>query len=252
MARASAGARARSSVDEAEAARFARMAADWWDPDGAFRPLHRITPARIAFVRDQLAAHFGREPLAGAPLAGLSLLDVGCGGGLVAEPMTRLGARVVGIDVAPEIVAAAAAHAEDVGLEIDYRAATAEELAAAGEAFDVVLAMEVVEHVADLGAFLDACAALVRPGGAMVVATLTRTAKAFALAVVGAEYVLGWLPRGTHDWRRFVRPSELARGLRGRGLAVEVLAGLAYDPLTGGWALSRDLAVNYMAFATRA
>ena len=180
------------------------------------------------------------------------MLDVGCGGGLLAEPLARLGAAVLGIDAAKEAVEAAALHAAEGGLAIDYRHATAEELAEAGARFDVVLNMEVVEHVADVDAFLGASAALVKPGGAMVLATLNRTPKAFALAIVGAEYLLRWLPRGTHDWRRFLRPSELANLLRGHGLEIEELTGVAYNPLSGAWHLTRDLDVNYMVFAVKA
>jgi 2-polyprenyl-6-hydroxyphenyl methylase/3-demethylubiquinone-9 3-methyltransferase len=242
----------RSSVDDAEIARFAAMAEAWWDPDGKFRTLHKFNPPRLAFLRDRLCAHFGRPAGTLRPLDGLAILDVGCGGGLVSEPLARMGARVTGIDAAAENVAVARAHAEATGLAIDYRHATAEDLADAGARFDAVVALEVVEHVADLDAFLGACAAVTRPGGAMVVATLNRTAKAFAFAVVGAEYVLGWLPRGTHQWRKFVRPSELARALRARGLVLAELAGMRYEVLTDEWRLCDDLSVNYLAFATKA
>ncbi len=242
-----------STVDPEEIARFTALAEAWWDPDGKFRPLHRLNPTRIAFIRDRVAAHYDRDPLKARPLRGLTLLDVGCGGGLLSEPMARLGARVTGIDAAEKSIHIARAHAEQSGLSIDYRHATAEELAQdiipGGGGFDVVLNMEVVEHVANLDIFLAATSALVKPGGAMVVATLNRTAKAFALAVVGAEYVLGWLPRGTHDWRKFVRPSELAAGLRPHGGEIREFTGVAYNPITDKWSLSQDLSVNYMAFA---
>lgn len=241
----------RASVDDAEIARFAAMAEAWWDPDGKFRPLHKFNPPRLAFLRDRLCAHFGRPPATMRPLEGLSVLDVGCGGGLVSEPLARMGAQVTGIDAAAQNVAAAGAHAAAAGLDIDYRHATAEDLAEAGERFDAVVALEVVEHVADLDAFLGACAAVVRPGGALAVATLNRTPKAFAFAVVGAEYVLGWLPRGTHQWRKFVRPSELARHFRAHGLTLAELAGMRYDLLTDEWRLGGDLSVNYLAFATK-
>jgi len=240
-----------ASVDAAEVARFAALAGTWWDPKGPMAPIHKLNPARLAYIRDRLVGHFGRDTEAIRPFAGLRLLDVGCGGGLLAEPMRRLGADVAGIDAAETNVAVAHAHAQESGLEIDYRHTTVEALAASGERFDAVLNMEVVEHVADVGAFIGGCAAVLKPGGAMVVATLNRTPKAFALAVVGAEYVLRWLPRGTHDWRKFVRPSELGRHLRAHGLAIEDLTGLAYNPLNDKWATSRDLGVNYMAFATR-
>ncbi|MBM3524351.1 MAG: bifunctional 2-polyprenyl-6-hydroxyphenol methylase/3-demethylubiquinol 3-O-methyltransferase UbiG [Alphaproteobacteria bacterium] len=242
---------ARSTVDPAEIARFEAIAAEWWNPNGKFRPLHRFNPARLAWIRSMLATHFGRASDDMRPFAGLRVLDVGCGGGLVAEPMARLGAEVVAIDAAERNIAVARLHAGQVGLAIDYRCTTAEALVAAGERFDVVLSLEVVEHVADVGAFLEACAALVRPGGALVAATINRTPQAFALAIVGAEYVLRWLPRGTHRWSKFVRPSELAAALRPTGLRLRELAGVAYNPLSDSWRVGRDLGVNYMAFATR-
>ncbi len=240
------------SVDRDEIARFGAMAEEWWDPRGKFRPLHKLNPVRLAFIRDRVAAHFGRDPLAERPLQDLRLVDVGSGGGLLAEPMARLGARVTGIDAAEPNVRMAGLHAAEGGLDIDYRFTDAEALAAAGERFDVVLNMEVVEHVADLGGFLDACCTLVRPGGVMVTATLNRTAKAFALAIVGAEYLLRWLPVGTHRWSKFVRPSELAAGLRAGGLDMVELTGVAYNPICDRWHLApRDLDVNYMAFAAK-
>lgn len=235
------------SVDPAEVARFAKLAETWWDPAGPFKPLHVFNPARLKALGDRLARHFGRDSLAPGRFAGLSLLDIGCGGGLVAEPMARLGFAVTGIDAAEKNVRVAALHAAEMGLSIDYRAETVEALAAAGRRFDVVLNLEVVEHVADIDAFLAAAVAVVKPGGVMMVATLNRTAKAFALAIVGAEYVLGWLPRGTHDWRKFVRPSELAAALRPTGARVAELFGLSYNPLSGRWAETRDLSVNYVA-----
>ena len=240
-----------ASIDPAETAKFAAMAEAWWDPQGKFGPLHKFNPTRIAFIRDRVAAHRGRDPLAPGPLADLKLLDIGCGGGLLAEPMTRLGARVTGIDAVERNIAIARLHAERGGLAIDYRAATPEELAADGVKFDVILNMEVVEHVADRAGFLTACCDLLADDGLMFIATLNRTAKAFALAIVGAEYVLGWLPRGTHDWRKFVRPSELAAGLRPHGLEFAEITGVSYNPLADRWSLSRDLEVNYMAVATR-
>lgn len=241
-----------ASVDDSEVAKFAALAESWWDSEGPFRPLHRFNPVRIRFIRDRLASHFNRDPLAPEPLAGLRLLDIGCGGGLLAEPLTRLGATVVGIDATEKNIRIAALHAEQGGLSIDYRHTTAEALDQAGERFDAVLNMEVVEHVADVDAFLTASGNLVGNGGLMIAATLNRTAKSFALAIVGAEYVLRWLPRGTHDWRRFVRPSELAAGLRHAGMTVTSLTGVVFNPLTGIWSLSeRDLDVNYMAVAVR-
>ncbi len=238
-----------ASLDPDEIARFAALAESWWDADGKFRPLHKFNPTRVDFIRDRAAAHFGRDAAAARPLDGLLLADIGCGGGLLAEPMARLGARVTGIDAAERNIGVESAHAALGGLDIDYRAAAVAELAAGGERFDIVLNMEIVEHVADLDAFLGASVSLLAPGGMMVVATLNRTPKAFALAVVGAEYVLGWLPRGTHDWRKFVRPSELGAGLRRHGAAISEITGVVYNPLTGAWSLSRDLSVNYMAVA---
>lgn len=240
------------TVDDGEIAKFAAMAAEWWDPDGKFRPLHRLNPVRLEFLRDRIADRFGRNTRADRPLAGLTVLDVGCGGGLLCEPMTRLGAAVTGIDAGEGNVEIARAHAEAMGLSIDYRFAAAADLAAAGRAFDVVLNMEVIEHVADRDAFLDDCARLIRPGGLMFLATLNRTPKAYLLAIVGAEYVLRWLPRGTHAWRRFVRPSEMAASLRRAGMTMTELTGVAYDPLKDGWKLApHDLDVNYMAVAVK-
>jgi 2-polyprenyl-6-hydroxyphenyl methylase/3-demethylubiquinone-9 3-methyltransferase len=242
---------ASGSIDEAEIARFAEMADAWWDPAGAFRPLHKLNPVRLAYLRDRLTAHFARDRMALTPFAGLELVDIGCGGGLVAEPMARLGATVTGIDAGEANIAIARLHAEQAGLAIDYRTVTAEALADAGRQFDIVLSLEIVEHVADRGLFLAAAAALVKPGGCLVAATLNRTLKSFALAIIGAEYLLRWLPRGTHDWRKFLRPSELASGLRRHGLAVQDISGIAYNPLSDSWRLGRDVGVNYMLLATK-
>lgn len=241
-----------SSVDAAEVNRFAENAEDWWDRDGPYRPLHQLNPLRIAYVRDRFCDNFGRDAKAFDSLRGLRILDIGCGGGLLCEPLARLGAEVVGADAAEENVHIARHHAEAGGLKIDYVRATAEELAEWGEKFDAIVNMEVVEHVADAELFLGACADLLKPGGAMALATLNRTLKSYALAIVGAEYVLRWLPRGTHRWQRFLRPSELARHLRAAGLTVSDLTGVAFDPLDREWRLSRDLGVNYMAFAVKA
>lgn len=238
------------TADAAEIARFEAMAEDWWNPAGKFAPLHKFNPVRLAFIRDRLCARFGLDPLADQPLRGLRLLDIGCGGGLLSEPMARLGATVTGVDASARNIGIAAAHAAQTGIEIDYRAGTVEELVESGEKpFDAVLNCEVVEHVADVELFLQSCAALVRPGGLMIVATLNRTPKSFALAIVGAEYVLRWLPRGTHDWRKFVRPSEIAALLRAGGMAIEELTGVSFNPISDRWRLSKDLDVNYMAVA---
>src|SRR3546814_754420 len=244
--------RSAASIDDAEVAKFAAMAQAWWDPQGKFRPLHRFNPVRLAYIRDRLCARFDRDPNGERPLKGLRLLDVGCGGGLLAEPLARLGAEVTGLDAAEENIRVAALHAEESGLAIDYRHLSVEELAAGPARFDAVLNMEAVEHVADVGAFLRASADLVRPGGVMILATLNRTPKAFLMAIVVAEYLLRWLPRGTHDWRRFLRPSELAHALRGTGLQIEEVTGVAYNPPTDAWRLPpRDLDVNYMMLAVR-
>jgi len=239
------------SVDGAEIARFSALADEWWDPLGKFRPLHRINPVRLAYVRERAVAHFGRAAKTLRPLAGLRVLDIGCGGGLLAEPMARLGGRVTGIDASEPNIAVARTHADESKLAIDYRAATAEELAEQGLHFDIVLNMEVVEHVADVRSFLKASVALLAPGGMMVLATINRTPQSFALAIVAAEYLLGWLPRGTHDWRKFLRPSELAAHLRACGAELAELKGVRYSLLTERFALADDLSANYMALAVR-
>ena len=240
-----------ASVDPAEIERFAALADRWWDPDGAFRALHALNPVRIAYVRDALIAAHDRDATSLRSLAGFRLLDVGCGGGLMAEPLCQLGAEVVAIDAADRNVQAARHHAAEQGLAIDYRHGTAEALAADGERFDAVLALEVVEHVADLEAFIVACEALLDPDGALFVATLNRTLAAYALAVVAAERILGWLPVGTHDWSRFVRPADMVRLLRRCGLGITDMRGIAYHPLAGRWSLSRNLSVNYMVCARK-
>ncbi|SDF91088.1 3-demethylubiquinone-9 3-methyltransferase [Limimonas halophila] len=239
------------TVNPDEVAKFARMASDWWDPEGEMKPLHALNPTRIAYIRDHLTDHFGLPGDGPEPLKGLRLLDVGCGGGLLAEPLARLGAQVTGLDATVETIKAAKAHAQTQGLTIDYRCTTAEAFTDQSEPFDAVLALEVVEHVADRDAFLRACGGLVRPGGLFVLSTINRTRRSFLLAKVAAEYILGWLPRGTHDWRSFVRPSEVAAGLRPAGLHVRDLTGVVYTPFTGGWTLSRDTAVNYMLVAEK-
>jgi 2-polyprenyl-6-hydroxyphenyl methylase/3-demethylubiquinone-9 3-methyltransferase len=241
-----------TTVDEAEIERFSRIAEEWWDPKGKFAPLHRLNPVRLSYIRDRAAAHWQRDPLSGSPLQGLSLLDIGCGGGLLCEPMTRLGATVTGLDAAERNIATAHLHAERQGLAIDYRAGAAEGLAVAGEQFDIVLAMEIVEHVSDAGLFLRTCGQLVKPGGLVFLSTLNRTAKAWAMAIAGAEYVLRWLPRGTHDWRKFLKPSEVVRGLRDGNVEAQEIVGVVFSPLGRSWSLSKsDLDVNYMLYGIK-
>ena len=241
-----------ASIDADEVARFSALAETWWDAKGPFAPLHKFNPARLGFIRDQAAARFGRDARARRPFEGLTLLDIGCGGGLLAEPMCRLGFEVTAIDASDRNIGTARAHAEPQGLPIAFRAATVEQLAEEGAGpFDVILNMEVVEHVADPGEYLRASAGLIAPGGLMVVATLNRTLKALALAKIGAEYILRWVPAGTHDWRKFLRPDEIRLHLSTAPVAVEGPFGVSYDPLTDRWSESRDAAVNYMMVATR-
>jgi 2-polyprenyl-6-hydroxyphenyl methylase / 3-demethylubiquinone-9 3-methyltransferase len=242
-----------ATLDPVEIERFARLASQWWDADGQFRTLHQIGPPRMTFLRERLVAHFKVDQAASLrPLEQLSILDVGCGGGLVCEPLARLGARVTGIDPAAENIEAARRHAAGHGLDIQYRAARAEELAGEGQVFDAVVCLEVVEHVPNVGAFLKTLGALVRPGGQMLLSTINRTLKAYLLAIVGAEYVLRWLPVGTHQWERFVTPEELTGHLQAAGLSAPALQGLVYNPLTGIWSLaSADTDVNYFAASAK-
>ena len=240
-----------SSIDAAEVEKFARLAAEWWDPKGKFRPLHVFNPVRLKYIRGLVAEHFGRDARSLKPFVGLSLLDMGCGGGLLSEPMARMGFTVLGADASEKNVKTAATHAAGAGLALDYRAVTAETLVAENARFDVILNMEVVEHVADLAGFLQSCADMLKPGGLMLVATLNRTLKSLALAKIGAEYVLRWLPAGTHDWNRFVKPTELERLLQDAGLSVAQVQGVAFDPLRWDWRLSSDTDVNYMMAAVR-
>jgi 2-polyprenyl-6-hydroxyphenyl methylase/3-demethylubiquinone-9 3-methyltransferase len=238
-----------STVDPAEVERFSRIAEEWWDPTGKFAPLHRLGPVRIGYIRDRAAAHWGREALSGQPLKGLSVLDIGCGGGLLSEPMARLGATVTGVDASARNIAVAGLHAGKQALDIDYRHGTAEALARGDTRFDIVLALEIVEHVADVELFLTSISRLVKPGGLLFLSTLNRTAKAWALAIAGAEYVLGWLPRGTHDWKKFLKPSEVVRGLDAGGISTKEIVGVVYSPLSRAWSLNKtDLDVNYMLF----
>jgi 2-polyprenyl-6-hydroxyphenyl methylase/3-demethylubiquinone-9 3-methyltransferase len=235
-----------SSIDPEEVARFSALAAKWWDPKGEFAPLHRINPARLGFIRGQALTRFGRDGGVRRPFEGLSLVDIGCGGGLLCEPLSRLGFKVTGVDASEQNIGTAAAHAAEMGLRVDYRASTAEALVEDGARFDLVLNMEVIEHVADPGAFLRDTARLIAPGGLMIVATLNRTLKSLALGKVAAEYLLRWIPAGTHDWRRFLTPQELRGFLAGQPYEVAGPFGLAFDPLSGRWSGSDDTAVNYM------
>ncbi len=241
-----------STIDAAEVAKFEAMAAEWWNPDGKFKPLHMLNPCRLDYITGQIAAEFDRDLTQDKPFAGLRILDIGCGGGLLSEPMARLGADVVGADAAPRNIPVARLHAEQAGLKIDYRHTTAEGLAAAGEQFDVVLNMEVVEHVADPQAYLTACHALLKPGGLMVCSTLNRNPKSFAMAIIGAEWVMRWLPKGTHDWRKFITPDELYVLLRKAGLDPVDRKGMVFNPLGWSWSLSaRDLSCNYVTTSLR-
>ena len=241
-----------SSVDTAEVAKFEAMAAEWWDPEGKFKPLHMMDPVRLDYITRQVAAEFGRDLKAPRPFEGLRLLDIGCGGGLLSEPMARLGAEVVGADAAERNIPVARVHAEAQGLPIDYRHTTAEALVAGGESFDVVLAMEIVEHVADPAAFVATCHALMRPGGLMIASTINRNAKSFMAAIVGAEWVMRWLPKGTHDWAKFITPEELTGMIVRAGLDPVDRKGFVFNPVSWQWSISdRDLSVNYVAAGVR-
>ncbi|PKQ12505.1 MAG: bifunctional 3-demethylubiquinol 3-O-methyltransferase/2-polyprenyl-6-hydroxyphenol methylase [Alphaproteobacteria bacterium HGW-Alphaproteobacteria-1] len=244
---------AQSTIDPAEVAKFEAMAAEWWDPNGKFKPLHMLNPCRLDYITTQIAAEFDRDLAAARPFDGLRLLDIGCGGGLLSEPMARLGATVVGADAAPRNIPVAQVHAEKSGLAIDYRHTTAEDMAAAGERFDVVLNMEVVEHVADPLTYLRACHDLLKPGGLHICSTINRNPKSFAMAIVGAEYVMRWLPKGTHEWSKFITPDELYELLRKAGLDPVDRKGFVFNPITWQWRLSeRDLSVNYVTTSLRA
>ena len=242
-----------TSIDPTEVAKFQAMAAEWWDPAGKFKPLHMMNPVRLDYIAGQIAAEFARDRKLPRPFEGLRLLDIGCGGGLVSEPMARLGAEVTGADAAAENIETARLHAAQSGLTIDYRAETAEALLAAGERFDVVLALEIVEHVADPQDFVTTCARLLRPGGVVIASTLNRTPQSFAAAIVGAEWIMRWLPKGTHHWGRFIRPDELTAMFEAAGVRVVDRAGMVFNPLGWSWSLSkRDLSVNYAVTGVRA
>ncbi len=241
------------SIDPGEVDKFRAMAGDWWSTTGKFAPLHKFNPVRLEFIREQAIRHFNLGDTGRRPLKGLRILDIGCGGGLVCEPLARLGAEITGVDAGDANIKAASVHAEAQDLKIDYRIGTAEGLIASGEKpFDIVLSLEVVEHVADPKAFLIDCASLVRPGGMMIAATLNRTAKAYALAIVGAEHILRWLPVGTHDWKKFVTPEDARTAMSEGHLNLEPTFGVSYNPLTDRWSISNDTSVNYMVVGTRA
>ena len=240
-----------STVDPAEIAKFSRLSDEWWDPNGKMAPLHKINPLRLSYIRDAACRKFERNVKSLGCLSGLRILDIGCGAGLLCEPFTRLGAQVIGVDPSATNIAAAKLHADKGHLSIDYRCTTVEQMDVR-ERFDIVLAMEVIEHVADVGVFLNRCAAMLKPGGMMVVSTLNRNWKSFALAIVGAEYVLRWLPRGTHQWDKFVTPDELAKHLLDNRLVVTEESGVVYSPFADRWSLSSDMDVNYMVIAEAA
>lgn len=242
---------AKTTIDQSEVDRFSAMAAEWWSPTGKFKPLHKFNPVRLAYIRDKAAENFSRSPKSAKPLEGLRVLDIGCGGGLLSEPVARMGAEVVGADPSEKNIGIASTHAKASAVAVDYRAVTAEQLAEAGETFDIVLNMEVVEHVADVELFMNTCASMVRPGGLMFVATINRTMKAAALAIFAAENVLRWLPRGTHQYEKLVRPEELEKPLAASGLEIVDRTGVFFNPLANQWNLSKDMDVNYMLLAKR-
>jgi len=240
-----------STVDNDEIERFSRIAEEWWDENGKFKPLHRMNPVRLKYIRDAVAAHYKKDTNAVKCLSGLTLLDIGCGGGLLCEPLSRLGAKVTGIDAAEKNIKVASLHAEKMGLDITYECKPAEQMGKA--TFDVVLAMEIVEHVSDVPTFLKEVSKLVKPGGILFMSTLNRTAKSYLMAIVGAEYVLRWLPRGTHEWKKFLKPAELCAGLRNEGLSIEHMTGAVFNPIGNSWSTNdRDLDVNYMLTAKKA
>lgn len=240
------------SVNPDEIDHFSSMAETWWDAKGPFKPLHQLNPVRIAFIKDQICRHFGLNTKSEKPLSGLRILDIGCGGGLLCEPLARLGATMVGADAAEKNIKTASIHAEQMGLEIDYRYTTAEELAHKGEKFDVILNMEVIEHVADISSFLNACNQLLDDKGCMTLSTLNRTMKSWMMAIAGAEYILRWLPIGTHDWQKFLKPSELSALVNEAGFSITAINGMVYNPLNAIWSLhENDFSVNYVALAVK-
>lgn len=234
------------SVDPAEVERFSAMAAEWWNPNGKFAVLHKFNPVRLDYIREQVTARMRIDPHQRTPFEGLSFLDIGCGGGLLSEPMARLGGKVTGVDPSEKNIKTATVHAAEVGLDINYRATTAEQLAEEGARFDVILNMEVIEHVKEPARFTATCTSMLKPGGIMFVATLNRTLKSFGLAIIGAEYVLGWLPKGTHQWEKFIKPEELHAWLKAADAPALETVGVTYSPLSNTWRKARDTDVNYM------
>lgn len=241
-----------TTINDAEVKKFSDLAEQWWDPSGQFKPLHKFNPVRLAYIREQVLAHFKLDGTKRYPFKGLKILDIGCGGGLLCEPMTRLGATVTGADASERNISIAKIHATQSDLDITYLATTSENLAEIGEQYDIVLNMEVVEHVADVPLYLKSCAELVKPGGLMFVATINRTAKAYALAIVGAEYVLRWLPKGTHDFQKFLTPEEITSIITRHGMSIRDKCGVSFNPLHDQWRKSRDMSVNYMLLAEKA
>jgi 2-polyprenyl-6-hydroxyphenyl methylase/3-demethylubiquinone-9 3-methyltransferase len=239
------------SVNPSEIRQFTKLADEWWSPNGAFRPLHQMNPARLTYIRDQVCNHFQRDHLTHKPLEDLRIVDIGCGGGLLTEPLHRLGANVMGVDAGVENIEIAKAHAELSEFQIDYQTITAEALSEKGNTFDVIISMEVIEHVANLDSFLSACCRLINPNGVLILSTLNRTVRSFALGIVAAEYILRWVARGTHEWGKFVKPSELASLLRKEGVVIKDLTGMHYNPWQRDWALKKNIDVNYLAFATK-
>ncbi len=239
------------TINYQEIHNFDRLAAEWWDETGPFKPLHQLNPTRIQFIRDVILSHFAIPSHRSSLLDGVSILDLGCGGGLVCEPLARLGAKVIGVDAGEQTIAVASHHAKQMNLSIDYRVASSSDLVAEGQIFDVVLALEIVEHVADVGLFVQECARLVRPGGCLILSTLNRTWKSYVMAILGAEYILRWVPRGTHQWEKFITPAELADYVRQTGLIIQSIQGMEFNPFQWSWSLGQDLDVNYLMYAAK-
>lgn len=240
-----------NTLDPEEIARFSKISAQWWDENGAFKPLHHLNPTRLDYITKQLSQHYFKNTDKSLNFQGLSVLDIGCGGGLIAEPLTRLGATVTGIDASEKTIEVAKAHAALMSLDINYHCTSAETLAESEQKFDAVLALEIVEHVADVAGFINTCQKLVKPGGLIIFSTINRTLKSYAIAIVGAEYVMRWLPVGTHEWRKFLTPSELGNHIRETGLMIQDIKGMSFNPLGWSWSLSSDLDVNYFITAVK-